>query len=439
MDKNIKYFILPRSLTVIIDSKSYHISSNNDRYNEAIALIKENNLDHLINLVDPTINLGLKDFSIEHGLVKYKNIELPSLLGDKLNQFPKESYLSLVNFYINLIKRNDFEKSKQNVLEMLNKDGYPLTEDGFIIVYNGYDLKWYDEAMNKDKTVPFYSYSGCIREVKDLLQKKKNLESICLEIFGFFSKKLNKIVLDRSIHTKSLKFNSDVFKYGIIFKTLLNKDKILFLIDNNIFFDSIKSLGEEDCIILKDFLTKFNEEKIYNFFIKAKDVDQEKISLNQLVSSYKFLKDKKVEITNEDFKNIKSFKEACDFLKKETFKLNNPIVDLRIKENFNFLYKIKDLKLNDDLEVIIPEDNIVLWEWSKKMSNCIFSYTNRIVKGECFVLGVYSRKLDKIIYNIEIFDYKINQFVKKLNNPVDSNSLDYRLVFDFLKNNKIIK
>lgn len=415
-----KYFILPRSVTVIIGQNSYHISSDNIRYHEALKAIDEGKLDDLVSIVDPTVRLGTEGFSVVDGLVKYRDELLPSVLGDQFLRYKVEavSFLSLVNFWMNLKHRVDFEKAKEKVVQMLGMNAYPLTKDGFIIVYRGEDHNWYNRPINGDVEIPFYSYASCRSSTKTQLEERKTFEEICLNEFGFFSKKLNKLVLDHCLDKKNLKFSDDVFKYAIIFKDIFSQENLVNFIEKKTFQDVFLRLSEGECQNLRTLLKNFTEKKIINFFTKFKDADEEKAvknSVGQAGLAYLTLKRNNINIEMHRFQ---SFSELFTYMQREIYKLNHPLFDLNISTHFPMVNNILDKNINEELSLVIPETSHDLTVWSNEMSNCIGGYAKSVSSGGTLVLGVFNKKENKLIYNIEINNFAIRQFVRSRNQSV---------------------
>jgi len=427
-----KYFILPRSITVIIGQNNYHISSDDIRYNEVLQAIDGGKLDDLVSIVDPVSRLGTDGFSIVDGLVKYRDEFLPSVLGNQFLRYKVEtvSFLSLVNFWMNLKYRVDFKKAKEKVIQLLELNAYPLTNDGFIVVYRGISNS-YNQTINNDVEIPFYSYDLCRQSTKNQLEERKTFEEICLNEFGFYSKKLNKLVLDHCLDKKNLKFLDDVFKYSIIFKDIFSKENLVNFMERKIFQDVFMRLSEDECQNLNDLLKLFTEKKIINFFTKFKDSDEENIvknSVGQAGISYINLKRNNINIESHRFQN---FLELFNYIQRENYKLKNPFYELNILTNFPMINNLLDKNINEELSLIVPETSDDLVIWSNKMNNCIEGYSKKVSIGKTLVLGVFNKKENKLIYNIEINNFEIKQFSGIFNRKVTKE--EQLPVYTFLK------
>lgn len=425
----IKYFVLPKSITVLIDGKNYHINSDNQRYKDAVSLIKEGKIEDLAKVVDPFY--GIPDFTLEDGLVKYKNEFLPSILGDQFLKFKMESvsFLSLANFWLNLKNRLDFEKAKLKVIDMLTFNGYPLTKDGFIIVYLGTDKRWYEPSLNNDKSIPFYSCGSVDPYLYEYFKQKKDIQDIITSEFGFFSKKLNKLVLDRLFKNDYLKLDGSVFRYSLIFKGILSNENLVKLIESN----SCKwnSLDKDNCDKLNEILKTFSEKKVLNLIKR----DGESLIISQLISSYFHLK-KRNEESLIKLSEFPSIKDMNDYIRQEIKKLDiPPNFDLDVLSSFPNLKDVKSFLINSEMKIIYPLNSHELYEWSDKMSNCIKSYGELVKEGKSLVLAVVGKK--EMLYNIEIVDFKVRQLVSKRNGLVNVN--DQSLIMKFLLDNNLIK
>ena len=429
-----KYFILPRSITVIIGEKNYHISNDNLRYHEAIAAIESDKLDDLAMIVDPTLRLGDENFQVKDGLVQYKEEILPAVLGDQFLKYKVEtvSFLSLVNFWMNLKFRVDFDKAKEKVVAMLNMNAYPLTKDGFVIIYRGEDTNWFTNPVNGDVEIPFYSYASCSPSIRVQLEKRVTFENLCMEEIGFHSKKLNKLALDKSLDKAGFKFRDNVFIYGAVFKGILSSENFVTFLEKEIFYDRLSSMGYNSAIALNALLSGFTEKKITNFLTKFKN-EEEKAQVHTILpqAGEAFLRLKQNNI-NIDMHRFQSFMELFAYMQEELYKLQFPLFSLNLEEHFPEL-KGLDLKINDDLAIVIPQTSRDLHQWSNEMKNCIGGYSNSVSVGQTLVLGVFSAKENKIIYNIEILNFKIRQFVRK-NNLHTTQEEQKPVVNYFLKN-----
>lgn len=432
-----KYFILPRSITIIIGEKTYHISNDNVRYSEAIKAIEDGKLDDLSMIVDPTLRLGEEDFEVVDGLVKYKDQMLPSVLGDQFLKYKIEtvSFLALVNFWMNLKYRIDFDKAKEKVVAMLSMNAYPLTSDGFVIVYQGLDNQWYDSSMGQDIEVPFFSYASCMENIQEQFESRSSLDQICNREFGFFTKKLNKLVLEKILNKKTFKIDDRVFKYGSIFKGVLSNENLVTFIEKGVFYETFGSMTAGETVLLNDFLKIFTEKKVINFFTKFKDQTEEnqtRNAIHQVGRVYSVLVKNDIKIEDHRFQG---FAEMFEYMQEEVYKLKFPIFDLNIENNFPQVKEITSTKIDELMHLIIPKTNRELRVWSNEMKNCIGDYGQQVLKGTSFVLAVANEK--GLLFNIEIDDFKIRQFVKKGN--ISATDKEREPVISFLKKQGLLK
>jgi hypothetical protein len=155
--------------------------------------------DSVKDAIDPTKNLNKDGFLVKDGLVYFKEEPIPSILGNQFLQFKESNWVfkSLLNFWFNLKTRVDDETASQMINALVEHGAYPITEDGFYLVYRNTATDQTQSILNKrnQKTgsINFYNVANVPQDYSAFFQEKKSLDDILTSVFGFNAKKLKNI------------------------------------------------------------------------------------------------------------------------------------------------------------------------------------------------------------------------------------------------------
>lgn len=128
---------------------------------------------------------------------------------------------------------------------------------------------------------------------------------------------------------------------------------------------------------------------------------------------------------------INKIGELHDYYSKEISKLRHADFPLNYSKR---ILELDNINL-ENLKIIVPKTNHQLIDWGKKMSNCIGSYGERATERERVLLGIF--KENELVYNIEIYGKRINQFYAKYNQHPEET--DYEIVKKYLEENNFIQ
>jgi hypothetical protein len=435
----VQYFNLANSIVLRLDGKTYTLHKTDHRYPDIQKALDEKNYEGIFNLVDPTKVLNQEGFEVKSGVIFYKNEAIPTILGDQFLTFKinKVSFMSLVNFWMNLKNRTDFEHSREHIITLLQQRGYPVTEDGFIIAYK--EEKEIPEVKfdpRKKIVTPFFNYGRTSNRIQSMFDAKKTLTQMCEEIFGFSSKKLLKLAVEKVFPQGNPFVKEEFFNIGIAFKGVLSPNNLFLVIEKNLYPAHLGNTGSH--VAMNDFWLEFGKTKEGQISEKRiLNLLQTKYHQHNLLAcgeAWSVLKDKNLnlDLSNADF--TADVEKIYRYLEREVKKLKNPEYDLKIESVFPKLAQVKDAKV-EDLTVVLPKTNYDLAEWSRVMSNCIHGYGQRVLKGETMVLAVCDDK-GKMIYNLEIVNGRVVQFRSKNNGRPEKQ--DYDKIMDFLFEKEII-
>ena len=104
-----KYFILSNSAVICVDDKTYTISNNDYRYKKVKNCLLDGNFEKVKEIVQPNVGVRSKDFSINNGMVYYKDSAIPTVLGNQFLEFSENSweFKSIFNFWYNMKTRTE--------------------------------------------------------------------------------------------------------------------------------------------------------------------------------------------------------------------------------------------------------------------------------------------------------------------------------------------
>ena len=137
---SLKYIQTKNNLVITFpDGKNITLQNKTKDGRQALKFIKTNEIKGLENLVYPLA--GVTEWTkgqikVEKGRVKIGEDRIPLFLAKKILEFKKSKlpYKPLLKFWSNL-KSNPSKASKENLYEFLEKNNYPITDNGNFIAY----------------------------------------------------------------------------------------------------------------------------------------------------------------------------------------------------------------------------------------------------------------------------------------------------------------
>lgn len=432
-----KYFILSNSAVICVDDKTYTISNNDYRYKQVKNCLLDGDFEKAKEIVQPNVGVRSKDFSINNGMVYYKGSAIPTVLGNQFLEFSENSweFKSIFNFWYNIKTRTKDAESSEIINELISKKAYAVTEDGFYLVYtdkNADQTKNKLNKKNKKQVFHFYNYANCPNEISDFFDKKQKLDDIILEIFGFCTKKLKKILLDKIFNENNNFINYNYFFYGILLKDVLANDNIVYCLEKDILDVTLGNINSYKS--LKSFLMDFsiekngiyNQKRIINFLS-----NEDKNNILEVGMFYNsVIKNINVNFESLNFSN--NLQEIHAYFQKEFSKIKDPVFDL---DNDSVIEALSDEEFGP-FRVLVPKTNHDLREWSSLMNNCISSYAESVRSKSCQIIAIMDKVTNEMLYNIEISKKNIVQFLGKRNSSVDPIIKDK--VVTFLKDKGLI-
>ena len=148
---NMKYYLLKNSLVVFFNNNIYTISNDDYRFENVKKAIEEGNLESAGSLIDPNFNINKNEFIVNEGVVWYRSNPIPTVLGNKLMQLNQDSFefRSIFNFWLNVKSRlRDDSAASEVIFELVSKDAYVITENGFYLAYNNLKIDQTKSVLN---------------------------------------------------------------------------------------------------------------------------------------------------------------------------------------------------------------------------------------------------------------------------------------------------
>lgn len=259
-----------------------------------------------------------------------------------------------------------------------------------------------------------YNVVNLNRSCYDIL-KKHTFHSIYEKYVGINSK----------IIKKQFRNNPKYFISGAIFipqiKSRFNRGQLEDLFGLNICMRNMAT-----CIDLSD----FTELDAYNLTIKwKKDYEKNSIILRDTVSQ--LVKAKRMNVGKIIIPKFKTFRELHDKVTIQFRKLKTKDYKFNIRKE---LLQLDGLKVGDTT-IVLPKTRHELVDWGNKMNNCISSYHEKFHCGNTDLIGVKNINGD-LIYNIEIKNNKLIQFVKNHNQTEHRTKM--KPYFDLFKEMKLL-
>lgn len=428
------YYKLANSIVIRLSGKTYTLHNSDHRYPKVIEAIEKKEFNDFEALLDPTKVLGEEGFTVVNGVIHYKDHPIPTILGDQFLEYKidKVSFMGLVNFWMNLKNRTDFEHSYEHIITLLQQKGYPVTEDGFIIAYkqDEYAQKEVRFDTRKEIVTPFFNYGKASPVIRQMFDDKLTLNQMAEKIFGFSTKKLIKLLTEKVFPKGSPYIAEGVFNLGIAFKDILSPNNLFEVLEKGMYPCNYGNSQAHS--LMNEFWKEFgktkegkiSEKRILNLLTTKYRGDQ----LLDLGSFWDTLKNKNLNLDLQAANFTADVEAIHKYLDHEVKKLKNPEIELHMEAHYPKALNIVGNSINE-LDVLIPKTNYDLVEWSQKLSNCLHSYPTRVKAGEVAIVGFCDKK-GKMVYSLEIINGVVTQFRSKHNNA--PHEADFKPILDFL-------
>lgn len=435
-----KYYLLSNSIVISVGDKTHVISNDDYRYQKIKDNLLSKNYDVVQRIINPTNNLNKEGFVVNEGLVYFKNEPIPSVLGNRFLELNQDSweFKSIFNFWFNIKTRVTNVEAAEVIEELINKDAYAVTEDGFYFVYPNSETDQTRSVLNKknhQEIFHFYNYSTCPDQYQNFFKEKKNLDDLIEQAFGFNSKKLRKLVVKNIFQGKDNFLNYRFFFIGEAVKDVLAQDNVFTVIEKELIPTNLGDIGAYQNLnrFLKDYSVDENgnhsQKKVLNFLENTTNKQQ----MIDVALNYCQLKD----AINFDIQNV-GFANNCqqmyDYMLKEMEKIQNPILPLNNDEEV--------LALHDEevgnFRIAIPHTNHELVEWGNILVNCVGGnhYINAVRNKSSRIIGIMDKNTNAMLYHIEIVRKTISQFFGRGN--AAANKDHKKMICEFLKEKGLI-
>lgn len=439
-----KYYNLNNSIVISYDGIVHTISKDDYRHTRIKDALSRKNFDEVKEAIDPTKNLNKDGFVVKDGLVYFKDEAIPSILGNQFLIYKESSWIfkSLLNFWFNLKTRVDNNTASQMINALVECGAYPITEDGFHLVYSNTATDQTKSVLNKrnqeNGSINFYNTATTPLEYYAFFNQRKSLDDILTSVFGFSAKKLKKFAISKLFDPTNNFLNYTFFFFGEAFKDVLHPDNLYEILEKDLF-----KVTHADSVSYRNFNTfikayaiekngTYSQKKIINLINSA--VKQPADQLLAIGNFYVILKERmNFDIQNIQFSN--NSKEIYDYMNREHLKLKDPETYLDVEKNFPEFWSLNDVEV-EEFRLLMPRTNYDLKEWTNIMQNCIGTYDKRIINKHCMVFAVMDKNTNEMIYNVEISNKHVVQFVTRGNQP--AKSVDKKKICSFLKEKGLI-
>lgn len=439
-----KYYSLNNSIVIQDGSEVRVVSKDDYRYQRIKEALANKDFEKVRESIDPTRNLDKEGFIVKDGLVYHSGSPIPSVLGNQFLAFKSNNWVfkSLFNFWFNLKNRVDDNTASEMINALIDFGAYPLTEDGFYLVYRNSATDQTRSILNKKRQenggIHFYNIASCPQEYSQFFVERKSLDDILTSTFGFTAKKLKKFAIQNLFNENENFLNFKFFLVGEAFKDVLHPDNLYEVIEKNLFANAHADVDSHRKFnsFIKDYTVEkngsYNQKKILHLLSTVEGPNRD-ILLN-IASMYVQLKDK----INLDLRNIELVNNAeviFKYLEKEYKKLKDPEIDLKVATNFPEFHQLHDVEVGR-FRFFMPKTNYDLREWTNIMQNCIHSYHGRVLDKSCIVFALMDKNSNEMVYNVEIARKSVVQFNGRGNRPAKQE--DKREVCQFLKEQGLI-
>ena len=435
-----KYYLLSNSIVISVGDKTHVISNDDYRYNKIKENLVNKNYETVQRIINPTNNLNKEGFVVNEGLVYFKNEPIPSVLGNRFLELSQDSweFKSIFNFWFNIKTRVTNVEAAEVIEELVKKDAYAVTEDGFYFVYQNADTDQSRSVLNKknhQEIFHFYNYSTCPEVYQNIFKDKKNLDDLIELTFGFNSKKLKKFVLKNIFQGKDNFLNYRFLFIGEALKDVLAQDNLFAVIEKDLIPTNLGDIGTYQNLnrFFKDYSLdengNYSQKKILNLLENTAN----KQLLMDVGIYYCQLKDAiNFDIRNMGFAN--NCQQMYDYMTEEMKKIKNPILPLN---NDPEVVALHDEEVGD-FRIAIPQTNHELVEWGNILVNCVgtHGYADSVRNKTCRIVGIMDKNTNQMLYHIEIKRKTIVQFFGRGNSQADKNH--QKVIREFLKEKGMI-
>ncbi len=341
--------------------------------------------------------------------------------------------------YYNPITVGPYKNSSISILETykVKKEGIINLKDNtytsYVNMFNnvekyennlGESYVYLDNLEKLKNTIYKYSF---IWECKDYLKLYCDISLATLTLLPLYIKEFEYLV---KYKLYALAFTSKgKIKKGKNFKEIFGIDRkyLPFMVENNIDIEQLRALKLSptfDMEEVKNIAFRLYPYKylINDINLKYKDIRNYLKSLNLNYDDYfyeyydyiRMAKDFGYDMKDKKILFPKDLIEAHDRLYLQTEVINDPNIDLKIKE----IAALASINNYDDGKyVIFPADSIKsLIEESRQQKNCVRTYSKLIIEGECQIYFMREKSnINKSLVTIEVVEDRIVQARVKFN------------------------
>lgn len=208
----------------------------------------------------------------------------------------------------------------------------------------------------------------------------------------------------------------------------LSKDYFPFIVENNLTLDELEILSvikDRNIEDIKKLVKLHNYKDLSKYIDLQKAIKIKNLNTNNTNEYYDYLKMAKtlgMDLKNKQIAYPKNIKEAHDKILEQYNISKNKIISKKI---FKIAKNIKSSEYQDNKYVIFPAKSYEdLVEESKQQNNCVRTYAERIVEGECYIY--FMRKLSDLNKSLVTVEVRDNTVVQKRtkNNEITTKEQD---------------
>jgi hypothetical protein len=134
----VSYHVLPLSVVVNFDGKTFTLNKSDVRYEAIIQAIRDNKLEDIPKLVDIQTAYANSGLKLKDNLLWLDGESLPESLSDRVLAFQEQKlpFEHLIKFARKL-RLNPSYNSRMQLFKFLEHNGHPITTEGNFIAYRG--------------------------------------------------------------------------------------------------------------------------------------------------------------------------------------------------------------------------------------------------------------------------------------------------------------
>jgi len=352
---------------------------------------------------------GKIDFMVEKDFLKSKKI----LFNEKIYSVREFIYKELREKLLSYIKKN-YTKPK-DISWLINNQKFQEQTPTIQMEM----LQFFLQRANVKEIDFFYwkefdkFYKFYWKNFKSSLSKENDVINVLNFIIGYnHSKALRKALYTNYENSiKNQIYNPYVdYIFALYFKDINYLRELISIepkVKNHLFKDPtyIKMLFK---------IYRNNAKKVKNYFLS---VNYEHLTTRTLSDTYNMLKKDNlyIYITQNNIKLPTNPTKLHD----EVVKIYNQVSSALLK-NETFIYskyQLDSIKEFKGLSFILPKNKLDLLEYAKILSNCAYSYANKIKRGYSIIYFIFKEK--KLLYAIEIKGQSIIQAKAKYNQEIN--------------------